>query len=154
MSRQDRSVAVGRVRTALITIARRGSMRRQANSSLSRVEETLLAHLAAHPGERAIDIADSFQLNRSTVSRQLAGLVERGLVADAGGDPISRRGQPLAITPRGAAILDESDDSMLSVIDHRMSTWTDADIERFAGLLERFNTDPEDTDPEDTGPEE
>ncbi|MDL9980146.1 MarR family winged helix-turn-helix transcriptional regulator [Microbacterium sp. ASV49] len=143
MSRPDRSDVVGRVHTALITIARRGSVRRQARSTLSRVEESLLAHLAAHPGERAIDIADQFQLNRSTVSRQLAGLIERGLVADADGAAVSRRGQPLSVTARGAALLEGSDDSMLSIIDERMRAWPDADVARFADLLERFNTDPE-----------
>jgi DNA-binding MarR family transcriptional regulator len=143
MLRPDRSDAVGRVHTALITIARRGSVRRQARSSLSRVEESLLAHLAAHPGQRAIDIADRFQLNRSTVSRQLAGLVERGLIADADGEAVSRRGQPLSVTARGAEILAESDDSMLSVVDARTHGWSDADVEQFADLLERFNTDPD-----------
>jgi DNA-binding MarR family transcriptional regulator len=143
MPHPDRSDAVGRVHTALITIARRGSVRRQARSALSRVEESLLAHLAAHPGQRAIDIADQFRLNRSTVSRQLAGLIERGLVADADGEAVSRRGQPLSVTARGAEILAESDDSMLSVVDVRTQGWSDADVERFADLLERFNTDPE-----------
>lgn len=143
MLRQDRSDAVGRVHTALITIARRGSVRRQARSSLSRVEESLLAHLAAHPGQRAIDIADHFRLNRSTVSRQLAGLVERGLVADADGEEVSRRGQPLSVTAKGADILAEGDDSLLSAVDARIREWSDADVERFADLLERFNTDPE-----------
>ncbi len=107
------------------------------------MEESLLAHLAAHPGQRAIDIADQFRLNRSTVSRQLAGLIERGLVADADGETVSRRGQPLSVTARGAEVLAESDDSMLSVVDARTQEWSDADVERFADLLERFNTDPE-----------
>ena len=91
--------AIERVHTALTTIARRGSARVRREDAVSPVDQSLLRFIAEHPGTRAIDIAEHFGFNRSTVSRQIGALSTAGLIADAADDGGEvRRGQPLRLS--------------------------------------------------------
>lgn len=139
MSDIERARAVERVHEGLITVARRGTARVHRGGGLSRVDQSLLTYLRTNPGVRAIDIADHFQLNRSTVSRQLGSLAAAGLIEDAARAENPRRGQPLRISAAGERALTEPTDSLLDVVAGRMHGWPRHDVERFASLLEQYN---------------
>ena len=67
---------VASIQRALTAIARRGRARSRAQApQLSLVDRSLMDFLHDHPDSRAADIAAHYLLDKSTVSRQLAGLV-------------------------------------------------------------------------------
>jgi len=134
----DRSAAVERIQSELTTIARRGTARvRREDETLSFVDQSLLSFICANPGCRAVDIAAHFQLNRSTVSRQLGALAEFGLIAGADAD--SGRGHALAVTDRGRELLDRAAGSVRAALDERLTGWSADELVLFAGMLSRYN---------------
>lgn len=134
----DRSAAVERIQSELTTIARRGTARvRREDETLSFVDQSLLSYIRANPGCRAVDIASHFQLNRSTVSRQLGALAEFGLIAGADAD--TGRGHALVVTERGRASLDRAAGSVRAALDERLAGWSADELALFAGMLARYN---------------
>ena len=134
----DRSAAVERIQVELTTIARRGTARvRREDEALSFVDQSLLSYIRANTGCRAVDIAGHFQLNRSTVSRQLGALAEFGLIA--GADAETGRGHALAITDRGRELLDRAAVNVRRALDERLTSWSADELTLFAGMLSRYN---------------
>ncbi len=113
-----------------------GSTRRtrRCRSSTSRSSPTS----ERHPGCRNVDIAAHFQLNKSTVSRQVANLVDLGLVEirDSGSDV---RGQGLTLTDAGDRLRRRLADEVLAALNERLASWSEHDLQTFADLMERFN---------------
>lgn len=70
---------------------------------LSVAQFTLLAAVGADPGARAADLAPGLDLEKSTISRELAPLVEGGLIAVRA---LDGRSQGLFLTDSGGARLD------------------------------------------------
>ena len=124
---------------ALIVISRRGvADARVADLSLSMTDQSILGYIVDHPGSRSTDIAQAFRLNRSTVSRQLTGLIELGVVCEK--TDASGRGRPLELTDSGWAAYNEAIAILQGVVDEHLDGWTDAEVTRFAHDLQRFNT--------------
>ena len=116
---------------------------RREDEALSVVDRSLLTYIQDNPGCRAVDIAAHFQLNRSTVSRQLAALLDHGYVAaadEAAGGP---RGIALHLTEAGSAAFHRSTRTVLDSVARRLEGWSQADLEAFAGMLERYNSAPD-----------
>ena len=126
----------------LETVSRRAVARaRHKSAPLSFVEHSLVTFIAANPGCRATDIAVDFGLNRSTVSRQLGGLVGLGLVEpDAVAEAPGRRGRALALTDRGRELLDRSVEANRSALAARLEGWTTAEVDALAAALHRLNS--------------
>ncbi|MGO4455438.1 MarR family winged helix-turn-helix transcriptional regulator [Arthrobacter sp. RAF14] len=135
----EHNAAVARIQTGLTTVSRRGSARlRRSNQPLSPVDHSMLEYIRSHPGCRAVDMAAHFELNRSTVSRQLAALTRMGLMAAV--DPESTaRSQALKLTPEGEAALETSARVLNEVMMERLVDWSNEDLEAFAEMLDRFN---------------
>jgi len=128
----------GTILRSLVAISRRGLVdARFGDAPLSVTDQSIVMAIAEQPGIRSIDIARMFRLNRSTVSRQLAGLIALGLIRDAPGD--TGRGRPLALTETGAAAYRGTLDALKSIITAQLAPWTDAEVARFAHDLERFD---------------
>lgn len=135
----ERGSATADILRALIVISRRGvADARIANISLSMTDQSILGYIVDHPGCRSIDIAQAFRLNRSTVSRQLSGLMKLGVVTEK--TDASGRGRPLELTDSGWAAYDEAIGILQGVVDENLDDWTDAEVARFAHDLQRFNT--------------
>lgn len=131
-------------------VSRRAVARaRRRSAPLTFVEHSLLDVIEAEPGRRAIDIAAEFSLNRSTVSRQLAHLVELGLIvadgpvddvsAEAGGHD-ARRGQRLSVTPAGRDLLARSVDANRAALADRLRGWHETEVDALAASLRRLNS--------------
>src|ERR1700678_2637880 len=76
----------------------------EIHPGLSLVDYALLKRIAGSPGVRAADLAALFGLDKSTLSRQVNVLVDRGLVARTGERP-GKRGVVLELTDDGEVAL-------------------------------------------------
>ncbi|MEF2977963.1 MarR family winged helix-turn-helix transcriptional regulator [Subtercola sp. YIM 133946] len=138
----DRSALVTSVQGELTTLTRRGTARaRNSHPALSVVDQSLLGFIESNQGCRAIDIADHFHLNRSTVSRQLRSLADARLISMAP-DPGSTRGQPIVLTQRGVEVQAEAAAEVLDALTGRLVGWTDEEVAAFADILRRYNAEP------------
>lgn len=123
---------------SLVAISRRGLVDASfGDAPLSITDQSIVMAIAERPGIRSIDIAKMFRLNRSTVSRQLAGLIALGIVRDTA--PPSGRGRPLELTSEGMDAYRGTLGALQQIIDQHLARWTDAEVSRFAHDLERFD---------------
>jgi len=139
MDSERRLDAMLRVRDELTTISRRGTARaRQMSDVLTVIERALMNFISNNPGSRAIDIARFLGLNKSTVSRQLTSLYERGFVG-VRVDPDDQRNRFLVLTEAGERERARIDDRVFDEVVARFEKWDDDEIARFAAALTRFN---------------
>jgi len=137
----DSGDPIARVQRELVTLGRRGTARvRREDEVLSVVDRSLLTYIEDHPGCRAVDIATHFQLNRSTVSRQLGALLDHGYVAAEDEQPGGPRGIALRLTEAGSAAYQTSSRAVMDSVARRLEGWSHADLEAFARMLERYNS--------------
>ena len=123
-------------------ITRRGTARaRRLAAPLSYVEHSLLQFIGSTPGCRATDIASSFHLNRSTVSRQVASLLDHGFVEyKARGEDSHHRGRELQLTQSGKDRLASARGEQRKASFERLAEWSDDELKTFAALLDRYNS--------------
>lgn len=110
---------------------------RRFSTPLTFVEHSMLNFIRDTPNCRATDVATSFHLNRSTVSRQVASLLDLELVEYAVGT--RGRGRVLQLTERGWAMLGQSLAAQRMALLERLEEWSDEDLKTFADLLTRYN---------------
>jgi DNA-binding MarR family transcriptional regulator len=96
-----------------------------------------LAILATEGEQRASDLAERLRVDLSVISRQVAALIEAGMVGRAT-DPSDRRVHRLAITDAGLATLRAHREQMGELIWRGLSDWSDEDVVQFAHGLRRF----------------
>lgn len=135
---------IARVQRELLTLGRRGTARvRREDEVLSVVDRSLLTYIDDNPGCRAVDIATHFQLNRSTVSRQLGALLDHGFVFAVDEPAGASRGIALRLTDAGRRAYDQSSRLVFDSVARRLEGWSEADLEDFARMLERYNAAPD-----------
>lgn len=133
-----RGSIIAQVQGELLTLSRRGTARaREAYASLSLVDQSLVTYIGTNPGCRNVDIAAHFQLNKSTVSRQLSTLIDLGFIES---HAIEGRGQALTLTAKGSELQQRLSEEVLAALTTRFASWPEDDIRTFAILLERFNS--------------
>jgi DNA-binding MarR family transcriptional regulator len=103
------------------------------------VAHSLLSEIAATDGCRAVDLAQLYRLDKSTVSRQVADLEARGLVVRVP-DPAGGRGQLLRASEAGSALLADAARAQREELERRVADWEPGALAQFASLLRRFNT--------------
>jgi DNA-binding MarR family transcriptional regulator len=87
---------------------------------------------------RASELVTRIGLDKSTVSRQVANLVDLGLV-DRAADPVDGRAQVLTPSPEGAARLSRIRDVRRARWEEDLSDWPESDVATLADLLHRLN---------------
>ena len=87
---------------------------------------------------RASDVVARLGLDKSTVSRQVASLVDLGLV-DRAADPDDGRAQVLSTSAEGHARLSELRDARRARWEDDLSGWETTDVATLAQLLGRLN---------------
>jgi DNA-binding MarR family transcriptional regulator len=112
----------------------------QLHPELPFVAYSMLSHIAATCGSRAVDLAALFQLDKSTVSRQIGDLERQGLIERTPAPP-GGRAQLLHVTPAGAAALSEATHRQRTALAQRLVDWEPEEIVDFARLLRRYNGD-------------
>jgi DNA-binding MarR family transcriptional regulator len=98
---------------------------------LERAAVALISCLAADGPMRASMLAESAQTDPSTVSRQVASLVARGLI-ERGHDPLDGRAAMLGVTEHGRAFLEESERARNEFYRQVLSGWGDEEARLFA----------------------
>jgi DNA-binding MarR family transcriptional regulator len=98
----------------------------------------LLALLQDTGPLRASDLVTRLGLDKSTVSRQVATLVDLGLV-DRAPDPVDGRAQVLTPSPEGSARLERIREVRRARWEADLSDWPASDVATLAGLLQRLN---------------
>ena len=95
----------------------------------------LLVRVAESAPVRLSEIADSVELDLSTISRQVRDLVAAGLLAKVP-DPADGRAALLSITERGMEVLESVAEARRRVLAEAIADWTDEDRSSLAsGLL-------------------
>jgi DNA-binding MarR family transcriptional regulator len=94
--------------------------------------------------QRLSTIADWSQLDRSSASRQLTELTDRGLVERLD-DPQDGRARLLQLTELGSELLARVVAQRNDFFRHALRDWSDTDIAELHLLLHRLNDDVGDT---------
>jgi len=105
--------------------------------AVDRATYLLLVHLAKDGARRAGALAEAVHSDPSTVSRQVAHLVQLGLVERVA-DPADGRATLLVATDEGRRVFDENRQLRNRRIAGLISDWPDDERHTFARLLTRF----------------
>jgi DNA-binding MarR family transcriptional regulator len=119
---------------------RRSEVGASMHPELSLVGYTLLAEIEAVPGTRATDLAVVFGLEKSTVSRQLGDLEERGFLRREG-EQSGRRGYRLVVTAGGRAALGREAALVRRRLHVALAKWKLTEITSLADMVDRFIED-------------
>jgi DNA-binding MarR family transcriptional regulator len=116
-----------------------GQLARDLHPTLEPGAYGLMMRVGATGGARATDLAAFLGIGKPTVSRQLATLERLGLV-ERSKDAEDARAQVVVLTPAGAERVEQVRAVRQEHVRQMLDRWTDEDVERLAGLLQRFNS--------------
>jgi DNA-binding MarR family transcriptional regulator len=105
--------------------------------AVDRATYLLLVHLVKDGPRRAGALAEAVHSDPSTVSRQVAHLVELGFVTRVA-DPVDGRATLLVATDEGRRVFEENHRLRMHRIAELIADWPDDDRSAFARLLTRF----------------
>ena len=108
-----------------------------AGDDVESAAQVLLDAVAAEGPMRASALAASVQADLSTVSRQVAALVSRGLL-ERQADQCDGRASLLAVTGAGRAAVAEHEQGRQEFFDAVLADWGAEEMRQFARQLERF----------------
>ncbi|BBA95650.1 putative marR family transcriptional regulator [Actinacidiphila reveromycinica] len=108
-----------------------------ASDDVDSATQILLRTAAAEGPLRASALAASVQSDLSTVSRQVAALVGRGLL-ERRADPVDGRASLLVVTDSGQAVIAEHEKARTAFFAEVVGDWSPEECGRFARMLERF----------------
>jgi len=111
----------------------------KARNSMDRAAYLLLNRLDREGPMGVKALAEAMGIDSSTVTRQVAPLVDTGLVKRTS-HPEDGRAVVLALSPRGRGRLEEVRDSRRRLMAEVTEDWTPQEREVFTDLLVRFNT--------------
>jgi len=106
--------------------------------AITRTGHWLLVRVSEQAPARLSDIAESVELDLSTISRQVRDLVAAGLITKVP-DPADGRASLLSLTERGAAVLEAVSESRRRVLDEAIAGWTDGERNALASGLLRLD---------------
>lgn len=134
--------AVTRVADSVIDLLRtvrrsKARLLAAAGDDVESATQLLLRTVAEEGPLRASALAASVGSDLSTVSRQVAALVGRGLLERLA-DQLDGRASLLVVTEAGRAVIAEYEQGRRRFFDEVLAGWTAAELQQFAGCLERF----------------
>jgi DNA-binding MarR family transcriptional regulator len=103
---------------------------------------SVLFHLVSTGAIRPSALAEAMCADPSTVSRQVAALIEHDLV-ERQADPDDRRAARLVATKRGQAALARKQATRDALFAKVLAEWSAEDVRRLTALLGRFTSDLE-----------
>lgn len=105
--------------------------------SIDRAGYWLLVRVSEQAPVRLSDLAESVELDLSTVSRQMRDLVASGLMVKVP-DPYDGRASLLSLSDRGAAVLEAVSEARRQVLAEAIADWTDGERAALASGLRRL----------------
>ena len=131
--------SIERQLTILLRRGNRVSLSTQdGDVTLDRSAYGILCQLADEGPQRLGVLASVFQLDPSTITRQVQMLVERGL-AMRESDPLDGRAYILDLTAAGREILTRTRRERRARLRRALEDWSEADLTGLARLLKEFN---------------
>lgn len=133
--------AISQIEYEVALFIRRVESARTSDANIAIIDRSgyiLLRQLDENGPTGAKTLADSFQLDASTVSRQTASLESKGFVSRLS-DPTDGRASLLEITPLGRNKLSEVKQARLDAYSNLLDDWTTEDCQKFGELLALFN---------------
>ncbi len=124
--------------TRLLRRAESARTRHPAAHRLDRSAYLLLGELERRGPLGIGALAQSFQLDVSTASRQVSALEAKGLV-ERRADPADGRACLLELTPHGRSQLAETRRARRALFAGLLADWSDEDRRRFGAYLARLN---------------
>lgn len=106
--------------------------------NLDRAAYLLLHQISTHGSAGVKALAEEFQLDMSTISRQTAALEQKGYLYRIP-DPQDGRAYSMQLTDAGTAELALSKEARLAYLTKHLQDWTEVDQQRFGELLNKFN---------------
>ncbi|WP_156758599.1 MarR family winged helix-turn-helix transcriptional regulator [Actinokineospora pegani] len=126
---------------SLRAVLRAGRAVRQARADdLHTAPAALLGVLDRGGAQRMGRLAEHLDVDPSVVSRQVAALIQAGMVSRRP-DPDDGRASLLELTPTGADCLVRHRDRWAAWLDRVVADWAEADVTALAGLLNRLSDD-------------
>lgn len=113
----------------------------QVHPDLDPASYSLLLMVAADGPLRGMDLADRTRLDKSTVSRQIATLVDLGLLERVP-DPDDGRARLIQLSALGAERLEQVRGERRKHLAGQFASWTTDDLADLARLLGRLNSMP------------
>ena len=107
--------------------------------SIGRTGYWLLVRVADNGPLRLSDLAETVELDLSTISRQIRDLVTTGLIARTP-DPADGRAALLSLTEQGVAVLGSVSESRRQVLAQAIAEWTDEERNALASGLLRLGS--------------
>ncbi|SDN43729.1 DNA-binding transcriptional regulator, MarR family [Fictibacillus solisalsi] len=133
--------AVERIEYELTTFIRRAVYIDNSENKIGNLERAsylILRQLDEFGPARVKELAESFKLDISTLSRQAGALGGKGLI-ERSSDPSDGRVSLLTITELGREKLKADKKMRLARYQNMLETWTSDEKELFGELLERMN---------------
>ncbi|WP_243058269.1 MarR family winged helix-turn-helix transcriptional regulator [Nocardioides sp. SR21] len=109
---------------------------------LERSAYTLLTRINAQGPMSIGELSDALGLDVSTLNRQTAAMTKAGYVERVP-DPEGGLARKFRLTEVGADRLESDRHANMAGLRRVLVDWTDGDVDTFAALLRRFNTDIE-----------
>jgi DNA-binding MarR family transcriptional regulator len=106
--------------------------------NLDRAAYLLLHQISTHGSAGVKALAEEFQLDMSTISRQTAALEQKGYLYRIP-DPQDGRAYSMQLTDTGIAELALNKQARLEYLKKHLQDWTGEDQQRFGELLNKFN---------------
>ncbi|MEV0250146.1 MarR family transcriptional regulator [Nocardia sp. NPDC050712] len=126
--------------TRLQRLRDRAAVQIRTTSGIDPAAFAILFRLQCDGPMRSGALAEALHSDASTISRQVALLVERELV-ERTADPADGRASVLVISDRGRAVAEEIRLRRRANLTRVMADWTPQDRAQFAGLLRQFVDD-------------
>ncbi len=111
----------------------------QARNSMDRAAYLLLNRLDLEGPMGVKALAAGMGIDSSTVTRQVAPLVDSGLVKRTS-HPEDGRAVVLELSPRGSTRLEQVRSSRRALMEHLTDGWSESERATFCSLLSRFNS--------------
>jgi DNA-binding MarR family transcriptional regulator len=129
---RELAVLFGRARSFSLAMAA------QVDKGLDGAAYALLVHLAGQEPMRAATLAEQIGLDKSTISRVLTKLSERGLIVQVP-DPDDGRARLLALSELGKEKLSTIKQRRRDALRSRFDDWTSTELATFARQLAKLN---------------
>ena len=121
-----------------ILVRRITAMTRQKEIELDRATYLLLHHIMTCGFAGVKEMAQTFGLDVSTVSRQIAVLEKKGYVKRTQ-DRSDRRAFSLTITTYGQTVCDAYKTDRVTKLEQHLQGWSNEEMQTFSVLLHKYN---------------
>ena len=129
---QEVGVLIRRVRRVI------GVRARAVHESLQPASYLILSHVNENGPVRASSIVEVFDIDKGAISRQVAHLIDLGLVSRTP-DPDDGRATLLTVTDEGARRLKDVADHRRKWLEEQLDDWSERELSAFVSELARYN---------------